>query len=149
MPEVSTKKYRLTMQNGSERTIVMPATWRITFGPNVPGAPRSGRGYSIDQAWCFRVYSTNPKMLKCCIPSVVEFFEEDAFVMELIVRDPEHNLVVSRAQMGVPTSARPRRSNSLNLPDPYGEQLVENFRIAQRQMEAGVPTGFPQSEEER
>ena len=100
MPEVSTKKYRLMMQNGQERTIVMPQTWRITFGPNVPGASRELRGYGNTQAWCFRVYSTNPKMLKCCLPSVVEFFEEDSFTMEILDRDPVSTLITARATLG-------------------------------------------------
>ena len=100
MPDVSTKKYRLMMQNGQERTIVMPQTWRITFGPNVPGAPRVGYRSENPQAWCFRVYSTNPKMLKCCLPSVVEFFEEDSFTMEILDRDPASTLITTRTTLG-------------------------------------------------
>ncbi len=105
-----TKKYRLMMQNGQERTIVMPQTWRITFGPNVPGAPREGRYGGSSQAWCFRVYSTNPKMLKCCLPSVVEFFEEDSFTMEILDRDPTSTLITARTTLGENQGVTNRRT---------------------------------------
>ena len=112
-----TKKYRLMMQNGQERTIVMPQTWRITFGPNVPGASRMRGDYGREnpQAWCFRVYSTNPKMLKCCLPSVVEFFEEDSFTMEILDRDPASTLITARTTLG-------------------GDQHITNRRVANQAM---------------
>lgn len=101
MPDhsVATTQYRLLMSGGGERVMTLPADWVITFGPNVPGESRGVRQYGEIRGWCFRVYSRAPKMLKACIPSVVEFFEEGSFDFEIINREPETNLVVGRASM--------------------------------------------------
>jgi hypothetical protein len=110
MPE---KMIRTKMVDGSERRLSMPAEYELTFGPNVPFAPREHRfgTHANTVGFALRVYSTNPKMLRMCMPNVVEFWEEATFVIEHIQRDPESQLVVQRVDMNEvamtpPTAAR-------------------------------------------
>ena len=148
-----TKKYRLMMQNGQERTIVMPQTWRITFGPNVPGASREGRYSSNPQAWCFRVYSTNPKMLKCCLPSVVEFFEEDSFTMEILDRDPTSTLITARTTLGGNQGVTNRRTvNRQAMQDAamsYRTSYVVNHPVLEEQQAPLIFQQHIEQEEDR
>ena len=94
-------KYRVLFGDSTERVLSMPSKWKITFGPNVPGATRRMQfGGGGERGWCFRVYSnTRPQQLKMVLPNVVEFYEEDSFHMEEITRDRESQLVLSRERI--------------------------------------------------
>ena len=111
MPE---KMIRTKMVDGSERRISMPSEYVLTFGPNVPFAPREHRfGHSANIiGFALRVYSSTPKMLRMCLPNVVEFWEENTFVIEQIQRDPESQLVVQRVDMGEITNTRRRATRN-------------------------------------
>jgi hypothetical protein len=93
--------YRLRMQNGTERVLTMPRTWRITFGPNVPGAPGRSRGPYVSseiRGFCFRVYDPQ-KLLKLVIPDVVEFWEEGTFTLEVLERDNQTSIITQRVSL--------------------------------------------------
>lgn len=130
MPETTTTQYRLLMAGGGERVMTLPSDWIITFGPNVPGEGRGVRQYGEIRGWCFRVYSRSPKMLKACIPAVVEFYEEGSFDFEMIQRDAETNLVLGRATMD---EILGRVSNRVSLarrrpyPNPQMQQAMFSF----------------------
>jgi hypothetical protein len=87
------------------------------------------------------VYAQRPKKLKVCLPSVVEFWEEGTFDMQIIERDPETQLVTRRLSqdqaLGAQRSNRPlanrnwaltgidpssMRPNSLPMFDPAEEE---------------------------
>lgn len=137
--EVTPTTYRLRMQNGTERVLTMPRNWKITFGPNVPGAGRNRDPYASrgPQGWCFRVYDTQ-KLLKLVIPDVVEFWEESTFTLEVLERDEATEIILQRVNMN---RRRPVQS-TLNAWIPNG------VGMAQGMMSESVPPPPPSFAEE-
>lgn len=52
-PEMTT--YLLEMKNGSQKKVTVPAHWKVTFGPLVPGS--KGFEHNGESSLCMRFYS--------------------------------------------------------------------------------------------
>jgi hypothetical protein len=57
-PDGKMKTYLLNLVKGGQRKITIPAAWKITFGPLLPGS----RGqYNGERGICLRVYETKER----------------------------------------------------------------------------------------
>lgn len=82
--------YSVFRQNGTEFSITVPDTYKLTFGPTVPGLPRANYGVT---PWCLRVYAPGKRLL-AVYPDVLEFRSRDVET-EYIERD-ENGVIIGR-----------------------------------------------------
>jgi len=75
------KKYVLYMARGQQRRITIPADWKVTYGPIVPGSGMKGGSL------CFRVYESKEKQ-RLCLMDVIGFREE-SIPLEVLRSDAE------------------------------------------------------------
>jgi hypothetical protein len=112
MPEITS--YKLTMINGSTQRLTIPATWRLSFGPNFPP---TRRGYGVvprQDGWCLRAYTTSDrKHLKLCIPDVLQFIDETAVALVNIQEAP-----IPEAQQRSHFHRLPSRVTNTRSPSP-------------------------------
>ena len=74
MPEAAQKTYLLECRNHVLRKVTIPASWKVTFGPLVPGAHGDG-------TLALRVYETKDKQ-RAVFMGVVAFRDLDVKVEE-------------------------------------------------------------------
>ena len=79
--EVAMKTYVLDMKSGGQRKVTVPAAWKVTFGPLVPGT-RDGNGNSN---LCLRFYESANQQ-RAVFANVVAFRDESIQILEKVTR---------------------------------------------------------------
>ncbi len=77
-PKEPMKRFILECQNNVLRRIEIPASWKITFGPMIPGAIESH--HKVRQTWALRIYETKEKQR--AIFTDVLSFRDDSISIE-------------------------------------------------------------------
>ena len=75
--EVLMSEYLLTMSGGKKKKVTVPADWKVTFGPIVPGSQKSGFSGSN----CLRFYQDRDHP-RAVFTGVEEFREAGVNVLE-------------------------------------------------------------------
>lgn len=116
--------YLLTMKTGEKKKVTVPDTWKVTFGPIVPGTPKGGY---TGTATCLRFYEGNPKTGKqhACFVDVESFRSDSLHILEEKVETKRETVVrqgdESGEQMVVEASVKewvdPDAPKQRGLPD--------------------------------
>lgn len=77
---VTNKTYILTCANGTIRKVTVPSTWKLTFGPTVPYAPKEG--YRTDRGYSLRFYEGAKENLRAVFSDVVAFRDDSIGILE-------------------------------------------------------------------
>lgn len=79
-PIIGTKTYILTLTNGGERHVTVPATWQLTFGQLVPYAAK--KAYEDAGPAALRFYEGTKDNLRAVMIDVVGIRDSSAIVAE-------------------------------------------------------------------
>ena len=158
MPE---REYRLLMQDNTERTLLIPDNWKLTFGPTVPFSPRSQAFQTTPRGWSLRLYEP-PKILRGVIGGVREFW--DASIRMTVSERDENGMVVAHYSVVPPSGVQesrvrvrrdfpiPTRAPSFRQlePDPSIEHLFDSvYQQTGRNYEQGSTTISQAQDSER
>lgn len=72
------RRFMVQFANGDERVIVVPESWRVTFGPLSPG---NGQFANEKMGWTLRFYETKDKQ-RACFNGVRQFWDMSVTIIE-------------------------------------------------------------------
>lgn len=76
------KTYVLELKNGGVRKVVVPSTWKVTFGPTVPFERKTGSFNQENGIWALRFYEGNKENLRAIFTDVRSFRDESIQISE-------------------------------------------------------------------
>lgn len=79
--EKEVKTYEVHTTEGVIKKITIPASWKVTLGPLVPGARRDRYGQNRPFPVVLRIYETKEQQ-RAMFPDVVSFRDLDIIVIE-------------------------------------------------------------------
>lgn len=94
--EVGTATYILTMRDGAQKKVTVPANWKVTFGALVPGSKNHEQ--NSGGATALRFYE-GASQQRACFVGVTEFRDKSIDIMEKIV-DVQSEQIAKRDSEG-------------------------------------------------
>jgi hypothetical protein len=91
------KTYVLELYNGNLRRITVPAKWKVTFGPAVPGKP--GQTGGQERHYALRFYETKDRQR--AVFTDVRTFRDDSISIEERVSTTKRQVVRKQTASGV------------------------------------------------
>lgn len=110
------KEYRILMQDNTERTLVIPEEWKVTFGPTVPFTSRTTQFQQSPSGWSLRLYEP-PRQLRGCIAGVREFW--DASLRMTVSERDENGMVVAHYSVVPPVGVQESRTRVRTPPNMW------------------------------
>jgi hypothetical protein len=83
--------YLLEMKDGTRRKITVPSSWKLSFGPLVPGSKDTS--YNSREALVLRIWEGSKDNQRACITGVAAFRDMELPMEEEIVKTHEETLV--------------------------------------------------------
>lgn len=130
-----TKTLILEMNNKSDRKIVIPADWTITFGPIGVGARNDG-----NSAHVLRLYEdAGKKKLKAVFRNIVAFHEEGIEILEKVIRKKNKTFRKAGTNGEQTYSAEVRQTSWTNPYDDEPTDPSDDFEVSEEALQ--LPDG--------